>query len=459
MKLPKLPPQPAATIAVLSSAGYECYAVGGCVRDLLMAQLTHDWDFTTNATPDQILALFPDNSFYENDFGTVGIKIPDADHVEDLPAGRQEVYEITTYRTETGYSDRRHPDEIVWGATLEEDLKRRDFTINAIAYDGTTIVDPHKGMEDITNKIVRAVGDPHKRFEEDALRLLRAVRIATQLGFTIEEKTHDAIRTHANLLKNVSHERMRDEFLKLMKSTNPADGILLLKETGLLYIMLPEFEEAFATDQKSPQRHHMFDVGTHLVESLRQCMSPDPIVRLATLLHDIGKPATFEKTDEGITTFYNHEIIGASIARNIAARLRLSKKDAGKLVRLVRWHQFSVTEEQTDKAVRRFIRKLGLDLIEDMLELRRADRLGGGATETSWRTELFKKRLIDVQKQPFTVKDLKINGHDVMELCNEGPGPHIGTILMTLFSEVEDGKLENEKEKLIERARKINQSR
>jgi len=455
MKLPKLPTQPSSTIATLTSAGFQCYAVGGCVRDLLMDKPTHDWDFTTNATPDEILKLFPDNSFYENDFGTVGIKIPDTEHIEDLPAGRQEIYEITSYRTETGYSDRRHPDEIVWGASLEEDLKRRDFTINAIAYDGTTIVDPHNGMEDIKNKTVRAVGDPHKRFEEDALRLLRAVRIATQLGFSIEQQTHAALKTHAALLENVSQERIRDEFMKLMRSDNPADGIMLLKETGILYIILPEFEEAFATEQKSPQRHHVYDVGTHLVESLRNCLSEDPIVRLATLLHDIGKPATFEKTAEGITTFYNHEIIGASIARNIASRLRLSKKDAGKLVRLVRWHQFSVTEEQTDKAVRRFIRKLGIDLIEDMLELRRADRLGGGASETSWRTELFKKRVIEVQKLPFTVKDLKINGHDIMTVCNEGPGPHIGKILNDLFSEVEDGKLENEKEKLIERVQAL----
>lgn len=438
----KLPQSVQKIINKLQKSNFEAYAVGGSVRDILMGKPTKRWDFTTNATPQDILKLFPD-SFYDNQFGTVGIKIPD------------DIYEITTYRSEKGYTDHRHPDKISWGKTIEEDLARRDFTINAIAFDGKSIVDPYGGQEDIKKQVIRTVGDPDKRFNEDALRLMRAIRIASELGFMIDETTVTAIKKNAQSITKISAERVRDELFKLLASTHASDGVLILKNTGLLIFILPEFEIAFTVAQKSPKRHHIYDVGTHSVMALKHCPSSDPLVRLSTLLHDIGKPKTHKKDETGLITFYNHEVVGARIAKTIALRLRLSRKDSEKLFTLIRWHQFSVDERQTDSALRRFIRRVGKENLEDMLALRIGDRLGGGATETSWRLELFKKRLEDVQKQPFTVADLKIDGYDVMKEFNIQPGPMVGKILNQLFAEVESGKLTNDREILLKKLKEF----
>ncbi|MEK7587751.1 MAG: HD domain-containing protein [Patescibacteria group bacterium] len=435
-----LPQQAQIIIDTLQKAGFEAYAVGGSVRDLLMDKKTKGWDFTTNATPEDILKLFPD-SFYDNQFGTVGIKMLD------------DIYEITTYRSEKGYADHRHPDNITWGKTIEEDLSRRDFTINAIALNGKTIIDPYNGQKDIEAKIIRAVGDPNQRFSEDSLRMMRAVRIASELGFMIDQITAKAILTNAQLLKKISAERIRDELMRLLASPFAADGILLLKNTGLLTFILPELEDTFGVAQKSPLRHHIYDVGTHSVMALKHCPSPDPLVRLATLLHDIGKTKTFHKDGSGLITFYNHEVVSTRLVKTIAQRLRLSRNQSEKLITLVRWHQFSVDERQTDSALRRFIRRVSKDNLSDMLALRIGDRLGGGARETSWRLELFKKRLEDVQKQPFSVTDLHINGHDVMRELDCRPGPVIGKILNQLFAEVESGTVPNVREALIKRMR------
>ncbi len=431
-----LPPTVQTVIGTLTHKGYEAYVVGGSVRDLLMGKTTKGWDLTTSATPEQILALFPD-SFYDNQFGTVGIKMPD------------DIYEITTYRSEKGYKDHRHPDIIIWGKTLKEDLSRRDFTINAIAYDGKEMIDPYDGQKDIAGKLVRTVGIPDKRFEEDSLRMMRAIRIASQLGFQIELKTKDAIEKHASQLCEISKERIRDEFLKILTSDFAADGILLLKNTGLLAHILPEFIPAFTTEQKSPKRHHLYDVGTHSIKAMETCPSKDPIVKFATLIHDIGKPQTFHKDDTGLITFYNHEVAGTKLARVIVERLRFSKKDSIRILTLIRWHQFSVDERQTDSAIRRIIRRVEKENLQDMLALRIGDRLGGGALESSWRLELFKKRLEDVQKQPFSIKDLKVNGNDVMKLLDCRPGPIVGKTLADLFAHVEEGTLKNEREALI----------
>ena len=435
-----LPQQAQIIIDTLQKAGFEAYAVGGSVRDLLMDKKTKGWDFATNATPEDILKLFPD-SFYDNQFGTVGIKMLD------------DIYEITTYRSEKGYADHRHPDNMTWGKTIEEDLSRRDFTINAIALNGKTIIDPYNGQKDIEAKIIRAVGDPNQRFSEDSLRMMRAVRIASELGFMIDQITAKAILTNAQLLKKISAERIRDELMRLLASPFAADGILLLKNTGLLTFILPELEDTFGVAQKSPLRHHIYDVGTHSVMALKHCPSPDPLVRLATLLHDIGKTKTFHKDGSGLITFYNHEVVSTRLVKTIAQRLRLSRNQSEKLITLVRWHQFSVDERQTDSALRRFIRRVSKDNLSDMLALRIGDRLGGGARETSWRLELFKKRLEDVQKQPFSVTDLHINGHDVMRELDCRPGPVIGKILNQLFAEVESGTVPNVREALIKRMR------
>jgi len=444
-----LPEKVKSILTTLKKKGFEAYAVGGCVRDLLMGRPTKDWDFTTNATPEEILLLFPDG-FYNNAFGTVGIPV----HANEKTT-QGEVYEITTYRTEQGYSDGRHPDKVIWGTSLDEDLKRRDFTINSIAYDGEMLFDPFNGQEDMVKQVVRAVGDADERFSEDALRMIRAIRIAAQMQFTIEEKTFLSIQNKAHLIGKISSERIRDELIKILSTAYADEGMLLLKNSGLLGEILPELDRCFGVAQQSPKRHHIYDVGTHLLKSLKYCPTSDPIVRLATVLHDVGKYETFNKTPDGVITFYNHEIVGASIVHHIAARLRLSKGDREKLVRLVRWHQFSVDERQTDSALRRFIRSVGKEYLNDILALRTGDRLGGGARETSWRLELYKKRLEEVQIQPFSIQDLKINGYDVMKTLDSKPGPMIGKILEALFKEVEEDKEKNSREYLLKRIPEI----
>ncbi|MFA5770435.1 MAG: CCA tRNA nucleotidyltransferase [Patescibacteria group bacterium] len=417
---------------------FQIYVVGGAVRDALLDKQVDNWDFTTSATPEQIQKIFPD-SFYNNVYGTVSIP---KDKI---------IFEITPFRTESNYSDSRHPEKIEWAKTVGEDLSRRDFTINSMAYDGSIIIDPYKGQDDLKNKMIKAVGDPDIRFNEDALRLLRAVRFTSKLGFLIEDKTRESIQKNASLITKISWERIRDEFLKILESNHPAEGILFLKSTGLLSYILPEVDICFTIPQKSPKRHHVYDVGTHLVMALKNCPSKDPITRFATLIHDIGKAKTFHKDEKTeLITFHNHEVVGKKQAEAIADRFKLSNKQKGKLVTLVAEHQFTVSEDQTDKAVRRFIRGVTKEFLQDMLDLRTADRIGSGATPTSWRTELFKKRLEEVQKQPFSIKDLKINGLDVMKILKIKPGPKIGEVLKNLFNQVVDKKIKNEKQALLD---------
>jgi len=269
-------------MAVFKKNNYQIYLVGGAVRNLLLGRQTANWDFTTDAKPEEILKLFPDG-FYNNKYGTVTV-----------PAVNKILLEITPFRRESDYKDLRHPEKISWAKTVEEDLARRDFTINAIAFDGEKFIDPHHGQQHIEKKIIVAVGNPDKRFSEDALRLLRAIRLASELGFLIEENTRKAIIKNASLIKNISWERIRDELFKILASEHPAEGILFLRNSGLLKYVLPELNKCFSIPQKSPKRHHIYDVGTHLVLSLKACQSKDVIVRLATLLHDDGKAETFK---------------------------------------------------------------------------------------------------------------------------------------------------------------------
>ncbi len=435
----KIPEEVQGILTKFQKNKYEIYIVGGAVRDLLMGKIVYDWDFTTNATPEQILEIYPDG-FYDNIFGTVGLTTEGFDYP----------FQITTYRTEYGYSDNRRPDKIGWGKTLEEDLERRDFTINAFAYDGENLIDLYDGQNDLNKKTLRAVGHPYERFNEDALRMMRAVRIAGELKFEIEKNTFEAITQNAKLINKIAKERIKDELFKILKSNNPYSGFFHLKESGLMQEILPEMMKCFGVEQKSPGRHHIYDVGTHLLMSLKECKSTDPITRFATLIHDIGKPQTYRKLATGVITFYNHEMVSTRIAENIADRLKFSSKEKDKLVKLVRFHQFTVDENQTDSAIRRFITNVGLDYVEDMIDLRVADRLGGGASETSWRLEEFKKRLVEVQKQPFSIKDLKINGKDVMEKLNIPAGPKVGEILEKIFNEVVENNVPNERESLLE---------
>ncbi len=427
--------------------GYQIYLVGGAVRDLLLGRQLEEkeWDFATDATPEQILQLFPEG-FYNNQFGTVGI--PDKK--------TKTIYEVTTFRRESNYEDLRHPEKIEWAKTVEDDLARRDFTINAIAYNGKKLIDPFHGQEDLKNKVIRAVGDPDKRFQEDALRLMRAVRIAAELSFLIEENTRKSMERDAPLITKISWERIRDEFFKILASDNPADGVLFLKSTGILAGILPEVDVCFTIPQKSPKRHHIYDVGTHLVMSLKHCPSKDVTTRFATLLHDIGKSTTFRRDSEtGLITFHNHEVVGTKQVQAIADRFKLSKKETEKLVTLVKYHQFTVTELQTDKAVRRFIRQVGKEYLGDILALRTADRIGSGATPTSWRLDLFRKRLEEVQKEPFKITDLKVDGTDVMKTLNVKPGPKVGEVLKKLFDEVVENNVKNDRESLLTTLKKI----
>ncbi len=429
---------------------HDVYIVGGGVRNLLMKKPVKDWDLTTSATPEEILKLFPDG-FYDNQFGTVGIPI-EIHH-------EKHIVEVTTFRTERGYSDKRRPDKVSWGKTIEEDLSRRDFTINAIAlkldakrYTLDAIVDPYGGKKDIQQKLVRAVGDPSKRFKEDALRLIRAIRIATELGFSIEEETWKEIQKDASLITHVSGERIRIEILRLLVSEYPYGGIELLRNALLLEHVLPELTEGIGLSQVRPGRHHTTDVFTHNMLSLKFCPAKDPVVRFATLLHDVGKPRVASMDTQGLVIFHNHEIVGAKIARDICDRLKFSKKDRQKVITLIRWHMFTVDEKSTDAAIRRFIRRVGIENIQDMLDLRIADRLGSGTkTAESWRLKLFKERVEkELQPAAFSINDLAIDGYDVMKELNLKPSPKIGEILQKLFEEVDTDLSKNTREYLIQ---------
>lgn len=437
----------------LENAGFEVYFVGGCVRNLLLNTPPKDWDLTTNATPTEIQAVFPD-SFYDNSFGTVGVPLPSVEEVE-----HKNIVEITTYRTESSYKDHRKPESVSWGKTIEEDLQRRDFTMNAIALkisDNLIFIDPFNGKEDLSKKIIRSVGDPNERFKEDALRIMRAIRFATQLSFSIEKETMKAIIEDANLISHISQERIRDELLKILASDNPYEGIMLLDATGILEIILPELSHGKGISQERPGRHHTTDVFTHNVLSLKHTPATDPIVRLATLLHDVGKPSVMSKDEEGYVIFYNHEVAGAKIARQITDRLRLSKKDRDRIVTLIRWHMFTVDEHITDSAIRRFIRRVGVENVNDMMDLRIGDRLGGGTQKAeSWRLKKFKQRMASELNPPFSINDLAVNGTDIMNELHIKPGPQIGKILQILFLEVDENLKLNDREYLLKRIKEL----
>lgn len=421
-------------------AKFQIFIVGGAVRDLLLNKPVKDWDFTTDATPEQILKIIPDG-FYDNKFGTVGLD------------GR--VFEITTMRKEGVYKDSRHPSTISWTNKIEEDLARRDFTINAIAL-GKTLVDPFNGQEDLQLKLIRAVEEPDERFREDALRLIRAIRFSAQLNFEIEDKTFLAIIENKELIKNIAWERITQELFKILAGPNPNLGIVKLREAGILEIILPEVEKCFGIKQKGPKHNRTYDIGEHALLSLKLCPSSDPLVRLIALIHDIGKPATMRVQKDGNVTFYGHDVVGEKLSRKVCRRLKLSNKESEKISKLIRWHMFTVDEKQTDSAIRRFIKNIGVENIEDMLNLRVADRLGGGTQrETSWRMEEFKKRIKEVLKKPFSISDLKISGNDVMKVLNIKPGPKVGKILENLFKEVLDDSSRNNREYLLEKIKLV----
>lgn len=428
-------------MAKFEKAGGQVYVVGGAVRDLLLSKTVKDWDLATNLKPEEIKRLFPKNSFYNNKFGTVSVV-----------GKNKEIYEVTTFRKETGYGDKRHPDKVGWSQSLKEDTARRDFTINAMGANARgEIFDFWQGKKDLEKKLIRAVGKAEERFEEDALRMLRAVRLAGKLGFEIEAKTMKAIKKKAKLIGQVAGERIRDELFLILLSPTPSTGIKLLENSQLLEEIMPELLLGRGLEQKG---HHVNDVWTHNLKTLDFCQSRNPITRLACLLHDVAKPIVV-RGEGREKTFHGHEVVGARLAVKIGQRLRLSKKQLDMLFRLVRWHMFSASERQTDKAIRRLIRRVTPEYLDEMIAMRRADRLGSGAKETSWRWELLKKRLVEVQKQPFRVKDLKVNGEDVMRILKIKPGPKVGEVLQTLFEQVEEGPGLNKREILLKKIKEL----
>lgn len=478
----------------LEDAGFEAYLVGGCVRDLLTKTKPKDWDFTTNARPEQIQELFPD-SFYENNFGTVGIKITENGEQKTenkdpekksgkilhspLSVIHTDVVEVTTYRTESGYSDKRRPDEVRFANTLEEDLQRRDFTMNAIAlsvnrapvtgdsenqeneilppytlYAVTcALKDPYKGLEDIEQKIIRAVGNPEDRFAEDALRMMRAVRFHATLGFAIEEKTFEAIQKNSDNLAHIAKERIRVELEKIILSPRPSEGIEMLRQTGLLKHIIPELLEGVGVTQNL---HHTYTVWEHNLKALETCPSKKLSVRLAALLHDVGKPRT-KRGDGKFATFYNHDHVGARMTRAILTRLTFPKEIVDHATLLVDQHLFYYNvDEVTEAAVRRVIARVGLENMRDLIDVRIGDRLGSGVPKAKpYRLRHFEFMVEKVSHDPVSVKQLKMNGTDLMKDLGMKPGPKIGAILDVLLGEVIEDASKNTREILMSRAQEL----
>lgn len=444
----ELHPKVKEILSTLEGGGFEAYAVGGCVRDLLMNRHPTDWDVTTNALPEQIQKLFPDN-FYDNAFGTVTIKTRDEDPIVAT-------VQVTPYRTEGAYSDKRHPDTVAFAKTIEEDLSRRDFTVNAIALSSdNTVIDPYHGRDDIEKKLIRAVGEPAERFGEDALRIMRAVRFATSLDFAIEDRTLKAIVELAPTIKDISVERIRDEFIKIMNTPRAADGIQLLEDVGLLAFIMPELREGIGVAQNL---HHIYTVWEHSLRTLAYAAEKNYSlpVRMACLLHDIGKPRA--KRGEGEhATFYAHDALGASITKKILERLKFPRDLADTILRLVRYHMFYYSVgEVTESSVRRLIANVGMERIEDLIKVREGDRIGSGTPKAVPYKLRHLKYLIDkVSHDPISVKMLNVDGKDVMETLNTPPGPKIGLILSSLLSEVLDNPSLNKRDTLIERIKKL----
>ncbi len=440
----KIPKEVQNVLKSLNKADHEGYLVGGCVRDLLRGVEPKDWDVATNAKPEEIARLFSD-SFYDNAFGTVGVKT-------GSKKSELAIIEITTYRIEDKYSDKRHPDHIIFAEKLEDDLKRRDFTINAMAMNRKIeLRDLFNGQEDLKNKIIRAVGEPKDRFSEDALRMMRAVRLATEVGFSIEERTFQAIKDNAHWINDIAKERVRDELVKIIDAKNAYFGVLMLHDCGLLKHTIPELEAGVGVTQN---KHHIYTVFEHNTLALKWAADHDyPLrVKLAALLHDVGKPNT--KRGEGAdATFYGHEIVGGAITRKILRKLHFPLKLEEIVSLLVKHHLFYYNVgEVTPRSVRRLVAKVGRENMDDLIKVRICDRMGSGVPKAEpYRLRHFKYMVERVQKDPISRKMLKINGGNVMELLGIKPGHKVGWIIAVLLDEVLDEPKLNTKKYLKKR--------
>ncbi len=416
----------------LEKAGFEAYLVGGCVRDLFVDRVPKDWDLTTNATPEQIQAVFPD-SFYENDYGTVGVKTGSDDP-------RTAIIEVTPYRTESGYSDKRRPDSVAFGTSLLEDLARRDFTVNAIAFDlQGHLIDPYDGQKDIKDRLVRAVGNPSDRFNEDALRMLRAVRLVAELDFGIDGATATAISENSEHLKHVSRERVRDELQRMLESKNPMNALVLAQRLGILEYIAHDLTRGVGIAQNQA---HSYDVFEHLMRTMQHAADKDWAfdIRLAGLFHDVSKPETRRTNEKGEWTFHGHEVVGSRVTKKVLEDLRFPRETIDKVVKLVRWHMFFSDPDQiTLSAVRRMITNVGEENIWDLLNLRICDRVGTGRPkEQPFRFRKYKAMVEQALRDPISVTMLKTDGKHIMEMFHVNPGPKIGYVLNALLEEVLD---------------------
>ncbi len=450
--LKNIPKEVTLITKTLKCEGFEAYLVGGCVRDLLQERIPKDWDVSTDAPPEKIVSLF-EHTYYENDFGTVGIVN------EDTEDDRLKVIEVTPYRTESKYTDKRRPDSVKFGKDVKEDLGRRDFTINAIALEPEkgVFVDPYNGRGDLEKKFLRAVGDPLERFEEDGLRILRAIRLQAELDFTIEENTLRAIYEKRDVLSYISKERIRDEFSKIISSNTPAPALEMARRLDLIKFIIPELEEGYGVKQSGA---HVHDVFTHSLYSLQHAANKNwPFeIRLSALLHDVGKPRTRRRNlKKKGHSFYGHEVVGARMTEEALKRLRFSKETIKTVSLLVRWHMFfSDPEKISLSAVRRLLRNVGEERIWDLIKVRFADRMGmGRPKEETYRLRKYQAMIEEVISDPVSVANLAIDGNDIMKTLNIEPGPKIGFILHALLEEIiEDPKLNN-RDDLLERSKDL----
>lgn len=422
---------------ILEQNGYEAYVVGGCVRDSILGRDPDDWDITTSASPEQVKELFTRTVDTGLQHGTVTVLMD------------REGYEVTTYRVDGDYEDGRHPKQVIFTSSLEEDLKRRDFTINAMAYHPKKgLVDLFHGMEDMQAKTIRCVGDPMERFQEDALRILRAVRFSAQLGFRIDEDTQNGIRSLAPNLKCVSAERIQTELVKLLVSPHP-DHLRVAYETGITREFLPEFDRCMETEQNTP--HHCYSVGEHTLHTLLE-IRPDKVLRLTMLLHDIAKPI-MRKTDEnGRDHFKMHASEGEKMAKSILRRLKFDNDTIRKVSALVRYHDDRPMPEM--KSVRRAVNRIGEELFPFYLEVQKADMMAQSnyqreekAARLSGVTECYREIL--VRQQCVSLKSLAVSGRDLI-MAGYKPGPELGEILGQLLEHVLEKPEDNSKEKLLQ---------
>ena len=433
----------------LKESGFEAYLVGGCVRDSLRGRKPKDWDIATNALPEQIIALF-EKTHYENSFGTVTIVLEGED---DLSL--REI-QVTPYRTDGSYSDKRHPDTVSFSTSIKHDLARRDFTINAIAFNlfSRETIDPFDGTKDIEQRLIRAVGNAEERVGEDALRMLRAIRLSVELDFSIENETAEAIVRLSSTIESISAERIRDEFTKIIESPNPMIGVILSQKLGILKVIIPELEEGIGVEQNG---EHVYEVFEHILRALQHAADrgwPLPI-RLAALFHDIGKPRTRRWSPEKKDwTFYGHEVVGARMTKKILERLRFTRNIIDDVTSLVRYHMFfSDTEKISLSAVRRTVRNVGSEHIWDLMNVRSCDRIGmNRPKETPYRLRKYHSMIEEALRAPTSVAMLKIDGRRLMEVTRETPSPRIGSILHALLEEALDDPSINTVEYLEKRA-------